>query len=182
MQETFVYPNVFEGRVRTYRPQRARARARIEDKLTLNHLRVGQRAMEAEVAPESESLASKETTACGQARTELIERASLCLPNYHLDRIAHQGDVGFKDALRQYFPLTESNATERLVKLKSKLRTASTHDFWTLLMEEMCAITGAQCAFVAKRMLVDDQDSAVEMPPLGEPGKSNPWHHHILRS
>jgi hypothetical protein len=37
-------------------------------------------------------------------------------------------------------------------------------------MEEMCDILGSQCGFVAKRMLVDDQDSAVEMPALGEPG------------
>jgi hypothetical protein len=39
-----------------------------------------------------------------------------------------------------------------------------------MLMEEMCDITGSQCGFVAKRVLVDDQNSAVEMPELGEPG------------
>lgn len=37
-------------------------------------------------------------------------------------------------------------------------------------MEGMTTITGAQYGFVAKRILVDDQDSAVEMPPIGEPG------------
>ncbi|RDW77074.1 hypothetical protein BP6252_05127 [Coleophoma cylindrospora] len=170
MQETYFCPNVFEGRVRTYRPQRARARARIEDKATANCLRAGQKAMEAEVAPDLRNLEPKGTGARDQTVGEPIDRATLCLPDYDSDRIVHQGDVGFKDALRQYFPVTESDATERLVNLKSALRNASTHDFWALLMEEMCAITGAQCAFVAKRMLVDDQDSAVEMPPLGEPG------------
>ena len=100
----------------------------------------------------------------------LIPRSTLCLPHFGKDSVVHDGDDGFKDALRHYFPMAESNATERLMELKSKLRTASTHDFWALLMEEMCDITGAQCGFVAKRMLVDDQDSAVEMPDLGEPG------------
>jgi len=100
----------------------------------------------------------------------LIDRVSLCLPNFAEDSVIHSGDEGFRDVLRQYFPSAESNATERLVHLKEKLRRASTHDFWGILMEEMCDITGSQCGFVAKRMLVDDQDSAVEMPELGEPG------------
>jgi hypothetical protein len=101
---------------------------------------------------------------------ELIDRASLCLPHFGKNSILHGGDEGFKDVLGQYFPSAESNASERLVDLKSRLRGASTHDFWAVLMEEMCDITGAQCGFVAKRMHVDDQDSAVEMPELGEPG------------
>ncbi|TVY15917.1 Histidine protein kinase 1 [Lachnellula arida] len=100
----------------------------------------------------------------------LIDRATLCLPDFARDTVIHGGDERFKDVLRQYFPSAESNATERLIDLKNRLRNASTHDFWGLLMEEMCDITGSQCGFVAKRMLVDDQDSAVEMPPLGEPG------------
>lgn len=99
-----------------------------------------------------------------------INRESLCLPNFDEDSILHRGDNGFQDVLRQYFPLAESNAAERLVNLKARLRTASTHEFWGMLMEEMCDITGSQCGFVAKRMLVDDQDSAIEMPELGEPG------------
>lgn len=37
-------------------------------------------------------------------------------------------------------------------------------------MEGMTDICGAQYGFVAKRILVDDHDSAVEMPPIGEPG------------
>jgi hypothetical protein len=100
----------------------------------------------------------------------ILDRASLCLPDFSKDVIVHGGEAGFKDVLRQYFPTAESNASERLVTLKSKLRNASTHDFWGILMEEMCDITGSQCGFVAKRMLVDDQESAVEMPELGEPG------------
>jgi hypothetical protein len=105
-----------------------------------------------------------------QPTDSLIDRATLCLPDFARDSIVHGGDERFKDVLRQYFPTSESNATERLVDLKARLRKASTHDFWGILMEEMCDITGSQCGFVAKRMLVDDQDSAVEMPSLGEPG------------
>jgi len=38
------------------------------------------------------------------------------------------------------------------------------------LMEEMCDIMNSQAGFVSKRVLVDDHDSAVEMPELGQPG------------
>lgn len=99
-----------------------------------------------------------------------IDRATICLPDYGRDRAAHCGDAGFSDTLHQYYDCPESNASERLVKLKERMRAASTYDFWGLLMEEMCDITGAQCGFVAKRILVDDQNTAVEMPALGEPG------------
>lgn len=38
------------------------------------------------------------------------------------------------------------------------------------MVEGMTATMGAQYAFVAKRVLYSDDDAAVEMPPLGEPG------------
>lgn len=100
----------------------------------------------------------------------LIDRTSLCLPDFARGSIVHGGEPGFKEVLQQYFPIHESNATSRLVDLKCRLKRASTHDFWAILMEEMCEITGSQCGFVAKRILVDDRESAVEMPELGEPG------------
>ena len=99
-----------------------------------------------------------------------IDRSTLCLPSFQNKAIVHGGDAGFKDVLKEYFPAAESNATERLVDLKHRLRMASAKDFWTILLEEMCDIMESQCGFVAKRILVDDQDSAVEMPELGEPG------------
>lgn len=99
-----------------------------------------------------------------------LDRTTLCLPSFQDNSIVHGGDDGFQDALKQYFPAAESNATEQLLDLKRRLRLATNKDFWTILLEEMCEITGSQCGFVAKRILVDDQDSAVEMPELGEPG------------
>jgi hypothetical protein len=100
----------------------------------------------------------------------LLERSTLCMPDFESGVVAHKGDDAFKKVCKQYIPSPENNAAERLVKLKDKLKVASTHDFWTILMEEMCAIGGAQCGFVAKRILMDDENTAVEMPPLGEPG------------
>ncbi|TGO65930.1 hypothetical protein BOTNAR_0072g00040 [Botryotinia narcissicola] len=105
-----------------------------------------------------------------QASHNLIDRQTLCLPNFSEDSILHSGDEGFTEILSRHFPTAESNASERLVKLKSQLRKADTYDFWKVLMQEMCDITGAQCGLVAKRMLVDDQDTAVELPELGEEG------------
>ncbi|RDL36815.1 HHK17, histidine kinase-group VII protein [Venustampulla echinocandica] len=100
----------------------------------------------------------------------LNDRATLCLPDFARDSILHGGDERFKPALRQYYPSSESNAAEGLVNLKSRLKNASTHDFWGILVKGMCDIIGSQCAFVSKRMLVDDPDTGIEMPPLGEPG------------
>jgi hypothetical protein len=101
---------------------------------------------------------------------EHLERATICLPDFSKQAVSHGGDDSFTSILQKYFDSSESNASERLVKLKEKLRDASTYDFWGILMEEMCDIVGAQCGFVAKRILVDDENTAVEMPPLGEPG------------
>ena len=99
----------------------------------------------------------------------LVERETLCLPHFGRGTIVNAGNAGYTDMLAQYFPTAESNATERLVNLKAQLRVVSTHEFWRILMEEMCDITGSQCGLVAKRMLPDDQDNAMAMPELGEP-------------
>ena len=170
MHEIFDHPDAFELRPagpRTFRLHRQRAKSRFARDTTKDQSarRTGEGRMETENAGEEE-----ESQAQWSYVDKLIDRTTLCLPHFGKDSVVHGGEDGFKDVLRQYFPMAESNATERLVELKNKLRTANTHDFWAILMEEMCDITGSQCGFVAKRMLVDDQDSAVEMPELGEPG------------
>lgn len=139
---------------RTYRPQRQRV-PKNKDKIPVTRL-VG------EIMPEGSGTA--------EHTDGLLNRTSLCLPRYGSDSVIHGGEPGFKDVLRKYFPTPESNATERLVVLKAKLRAASTEDFWKFLMEDMTDIMGSQCAFVAKRILVDEENSAVEMPEYGEPG------------
>jgi hypothetical protein len=166
MQELHDFPSPFEARPcgpRTYRLQRLRTRVRVAGDIKSPSLPLnGDGVMNMETTTDEERSQT--------ASDEFIDRASLCLPHFDQDSILHGGDQGFRDVLRQYFPSAESNASERLVGLKSRLRSASTQEFWEILMEEMCDITGAQCGFVAKRMLVDDQDTAVEMPELGEPG------------
>ena len=100
----------------------------------------------------------------------MAERITLCLPNYKSGMVAHCGDDDFDKSVRQFFDPSESLANEQIIKLKTSLRVASTYDFWSILMEGMTEIVGAQYGFVAKRILADDEDSAIEMPPLGEPG------------
>ena len=100
----------------------------------------------------------------------LIDRSSLCLPDFDTGVFVHNGNVTFERDVRRHYAITESNVSERTMELKRRLRTATTHDFWMLLMEGMTSIVDAQYGFVAKRILVDDENSAVEMPPLGEPG------------
>ena len=100
----------------------------------------------------------------------MLERTSLCVSSAEPGVPAHSGDWGFRETVGQHYTVAENNAVEELVILKKKLREASTFDFWSLLMYGMTSITGAQYGFVTKRILVDDQDSAIEMPPIGEPG------------
>ncbi|KAI4231201.1 MAG: hypothetical protein LQ349_005759 [Xanthoria aureola] len=106
----------------------------------------------------------------GSNLVQMMERASLCVSGPHPGVAAHTGDEGFRELVEEHFTAPENNAVEELVQLKKKLRESSTYDFWSLLMEGMTSITGAQYGFVTKRILVDDQDTAVEMPPIGEPG------------
>lgn len=101
---------------------------------------------------------------------EMMERATLCVSGPHPGVAAHSGDEGFREVVEEHFSAAENNAVEELVQLKKRLREASTYDFWSLLMEGMTEISGGQYGFVTKRILVDDQDTAVEMPPIGEPG------------
>lgn len=102
--------------------------------------------------------------------SRMLERTSLCLSGPTPGIAHHRGDKGFRESVQQHYSVSENNAVEQLVQLKKMLTEASTYDFWRLLMEGMTKITGAQYGFVAKRILVDDQNSAVEMPPIGEPG------------
>ena len=98
----------------------------------------------------------------------LVERATLCLPNYAAGSVVQAGEDGFPDALQDYVPSVENNALERLVQLKSELRAASTLEFWEILLQEICGISGAQCGFVTKRILVNDDEIAVELPEPSE--------------
>ena len=106
----------------------------------------------------------------GDALADMMERTTLCVSGPEPLIAAHDGDEGFRETVQQHYSVVENNAVEQLVLLKAKLRKAPTYDFWRFLMEGMTTISGAQYGFVSKRILVDDQDSAIEMPPIGEPG------------
>ena len=97
-------------------------------------------------------------------------RKTLCVSGPNPGVAAHDGDDGYRETVQRHYDAAENNAAERIIALKAELKDAPTEHFWSDLMEGMTSITGAQYAFVAKRILVDDSDSAVEMPPIGEPG------------
>jgi len=101
---------------------------------------------------------------------DVLERQSLCFSRPMPGMVVHSGDAGFKDDLLRLYSPAESNAAEQLVKLKEALRHADSEAFWHLLTEGLANLVDAQYAFVSKRILKDDKDVAVEMPPIGEPG------------
>lgn len=102
----------------------------------------------------------------------LISRKSLCLTSAHggSTLTIHHGDENFDRELGRWYDNEESNILEQLVELKEKLYAATNEEFWCLCAEQMAELIGGQLSFIAKRILVDDQDTAVEMPPLGEAG------------
>ncbi|KAI9800563.1 MAG: hypothetical protein M1833_003221 [Piccolia ochrophora] len=104
-----------------------------------------------------------------EGTAEASERTSLCLSDHHSGKVLHAGDPGFQDMIRRHSIAPESDACERLAALKRALRDASISDFWSTLTEGMAQLTGAQYALVSKRILLDDEDAAVEIPPIGEP-------------
>ncbi|KAL1643504.1 hypothetical protein SLS58_004864 [Diplodia intermedia] len=99
-----------------------------------------------------------------------IDRDSLCFACPEPDVVLHAGQPGFHDGLLHLYEPAESKAAEQLVKLKDRLRRTKTEHFFEAVTEGLAHIFGAQYAFVSKRIVVDDENVAVEMPPIGEPG------------
>lgn len=101
---------------------------------------------------------------------DIMERRSVALSQPSPGVVVQEGQSGFREELSRLYDPAESNAAEQLVELKLALRSADTDSFWSLLTKGLAHIADAQYAFVSKRILIDDKDMAVEMPPIGEPG------------
>jgi len=81
------------------------------------------------------------------------------------------GDVGFGVDLARLYRRAENNAMAHLTRVKAALKAARTEEeFWPMATQALAELSGAQYAFISKRMLVDDHDATVEMPPHGSPG------------
>jgi len=106
----------------------------------------------------------------GEPPDIIIPRDSLCLSRPSPGVVLHSGQDGFTEELRRLYAVAESNAAEQLIRLKDRLRKLDTESFWALLTEGLANITRAQYAFVSKRIVLDDENIAVEMPPIGESG------------
>ncbi|KAH9844388.1 histidine kinase [Teratosphaeria destructans] len=100
----------------------------------------------------------------------IMERRTICFPRQGTRTIMQDGDPDFPSEIARLYRTAENNALEALVTLKRDLQTLPTGDFWSAVTEGMSKILGAEMSFVMKRVLVDDQEAPVEMPPLGEPG------------
>jgi hypothetical protein len=100
-----------------------------------------------------------------------IERTNLAIAQPQPSLVLQSHDDGFREEVDKLYTPAESRATELLVRLKKELRTITDTDrFWRVLAKGMVDLTGSQLAIIIKRVLVDDQDSTVELPPFGEVG------------
>jgi len=103
-------------------------------------------------------------------QTAFIDRQTLCLAGSTPGLATHAGEDDFAQRLRKNYQADESNAVEQLVHFKAELNKLSGEAFWSRLMTGMTEICHSQFAFVSKRVLFDDQNTAVEMPKIGEVG------------
>lgn len=71
--------------------------------------------------------------------------------------------------MARFYTPEESLAIDRLIDLKTQLETANGDNFWTSTTEGMAQVSGAQYAFISKRMDHDENDPSIALPPLGEP-------------
>ena len=101
---------------------------------------------------------------------EATQRRSICFPRPGTQDVLQHGDPHFEAELIRLYPASENNALEALIALKASLRDVSTDDFWTAATEGISSILGAEMSFIVKRVLVDDHDAPVEMPPIGQEG------------
>jgi len=99
-----------------------------------------------------------------------LSRRSICLSQPEPNVVIHEGNHKFTQELGKLYTIDESKALEGLLELKDALKTITNDDdFWSYLAERMAEIVGGQLSFISKRILVDEQDTAIEMPPIGEP-------------
>jgi len=75
---------------------------------------------------------------------DIVERETLCLSTAQAGKVVQARDVGFKEELLRLYSWSESNAAEKLVKLKYALRQADTESFWPTLTEGLADIADAQ--------------------------------------
>ncbi|KAF2759383.1 hypothetical protein EJ05DRAFT_437930 [Pseudovirgaria hyperparasitica] len=97
-------------------------------------------------------------------------RESLCFSGPEPGLVIHNGDPKHHEQQQELFAHDESRAIENLIKLKARLRNLAGSDFWEQMTEGLAKMMGAQYAFVSKRIVTDDENAAVEMPPIGMPG------------
>ena len=109
-------------------------------------------------------------TAAPEPRDDGLQRSSLCFPQFEDKVVIHRGHPDFDEKTKQHFSTAENRAAEQVVLLKAKLKDPAVEDFWAMVVEGLAEIVGSQITFVAKRMLVDDENVAVELPPIGEAG------------
>lgn len=104
------------------------------------------------------------------ATMQPVDRVSMCFATPQAGRVLQGHEHRFATDLKKFYDASESNANERLVHLKTTLQNATDEQFWALATEGMAELSGAQYAFISKRVLQSDHEVPVEMPPIGTRG------------
>ena len=99
-----------------------------------------------------------------------MDRETICFPRHGTQDVIQKGDMDFRNEIDRLYHPAENNALEALMELKARLQALPNEHFWEAITEGISEILGAEMCFIFKRILVDDQNSAVEMPPIGEQG------------
>ena len=99
-----------------------------------------------------------------------VARSSICLPLFGSKDTLHLGDSMFNEQMSRLFQPIENNALESIVTLKQRATGMLNDEFFAYVTEVIAVILGADMSFVMKRILMDEQNAAIEMPAFGDPG------------
>jgi signal transduction histidine kinase len=93
-----------------------------------------------------------------------IPRRSLCLASEDCSGSVHHGDEGFTALLNKHFSDRENDAAERLVALKTTLKTPDTKLAWDEFLEGLAKLGHAQCGFISYQVHgINDEEPSQDM-------------------
>jgi hypothetical protein len=95
-------------------------------------------------------------------------RGTFCISNSRPTVVLQNGDSTFRDEVSRFYTNAECEALEKLLASKSMLRRTKGEAFWNKATETLADLTGAQYAFISRRMDVDEENTP--LPPMGDPG------------
>jgi hypothetical protein len=121
--------------------------------------------------PEPPDLHDNQSSLCPEIAVQRSARETFCISNSREHVVLQSGDHAFDHQVSRFYTSPESVVLEKLLLAKATIRHSRRNDsFWSKATELLSDLTGAQYAFISRRMDVDDDMNQTPLPPMGDPG------------